>query len=112
MYRIVEKFHGRIFCNFTLKQAFQSINFAICMPIFRICALIVTISQINFRKLDQIVKKFEIFNLMEISCYTVDIVHIDQVLNILDQAFVPSCSDMRGPTVHAYQEFKQVAVCH
>ena len=53
MCRIVEMFCGRIFCDFALKQAFhdfalkqafRGINFAICVLIFHVCVLILTIS--------------------------------------------------------------------
>ena len=55
-YPKAEKFHGRIFRDFALKQAFRGINFTICMLIFHVCALILTISRINLRELDQIMK--------------------------------------------------------
>ena len=55
-YCIAGKFCGRIFLDFTIKQTFRGIKFTICGLIVRVYALILTISQINFRKLDQIVK--------------------------------------------------------
>ena len=55
-YCIVEKCCGRIFRDFALKQTFSGINFTICVLIVRVCALILMILRINFRKLDQIAK--------------------------------------------------------
>ena len=45
-----------ISCDFVLKQTFCSINFTVCVLIVCVCALILTISQITFRELDQIAK--------------------------------------------------------
>ena len=56
LYCIAGKFHGRLFRDFVLIQTFCGIKFAICMLIVRVCALILTILQINFCELDQIVK--------------------------------------------------------
>ena len=55
-YHIVGKFGRRIFHDFALKQTFCGINFAICMLIVCLYALILTISQIDIRELDQIAK--------------------------------------------------------
>ena len=53
------KFRRRIFRNFTLKQTFHGIKFPICVLIVHVCALILTISQINFCKMDQIMKNMK-----------------------------------------------------
>ena len=56
IYRIAEKFSGRKFRDFALEQAFRSINFAICVLVFRVCIMMITISQINLCKFGQIAK--------------------------------------------------------
>ena len=60
--------HVRFMC-FLLLYVFCSIKFAICTLIIHVCTLILTISQINFRELDQITK-MQNFNLVKISRYT------------------------------------------
>ena len=44
LYRIAGKFHSRIFHDFALIQTFRGFNFAICVLIVCICALILMIS--------------------------------------------------------------------
>ena len=46
----------REFHDFALEQAFCGINFAICVLVFHVCIVILTISQINFREFSQIAK--------------------------------------------------------
>ena len=58
-YHIAGKFRRRKFHDFALKQTFRGIDFTICVLIVHVCALILTISQIDFRELDQITKNMK-----------------------------------------------------
>ena len=52
----MEKIHGKLFCDFALEKHFVVLISAICMLIFRIRALILTIPPIDFCTLDQMAK--------------------------------------------------------